>query len=165
MGEHLENQILLRYLPQYSPEMWHQIAMSWNWDNGYDVLRWIISQPICDKGTALLLYWRSSPRYMVQYATKEEVNKYEIENYEFVKEIENKYVSGFFQNENFEFDPQHDDGTDWTTTYSEYPLKQPIPEIMYQATKGSKLVRLKLEEGYPPEVLAEAEKASKGVNK
>jgi hypothetical protein len=33
------------YLAQASPEEWHQVARSWNWDNGNEELLWIIRQP------------------------------------------------------------------------------------------------------------------------
>ena len=159
MSEDIEDRILLKHFPGYSPEMWHQIAWNWNWDNGIEPLKWIISQPNCDKGTALLIYWYSAPRFDAQYASREEVDKYELDKYDFTKEIENKYVSGFYQKENFSFDPHNDEGHDWTTEYSNYPLKQPIPEIMYQATKGKKLTKMRLDEGYPPEVWKEATEA------
>ena len=130
--------------------------MNWNWDNGTEILRWIISQPNCDKGTSLLIYWYSTPRYFAQYLDRKEVAEYELDRYDFTKEIENKYISGFYKYENLSFDPHNDREHDWTEEYSTYPLKQPIPEIMYQATKGNLLVATFLDEGYPPKVLKEA---------
>jgi Domain of unknown function (DUF4274) len=64
---------LLTYLAQASPEEWHQVAWNWNRDNGQDVLRWIIRQSTCDRGTTLLVYWGGAPRYFAQYAAREEV--------------------------------------------------------------------------------------------
>jgi len=60
-------------ISQASPEEWHQVACNWNWDDGADELRWIIQQPTCDRGTALLVYWHGGPRYYAQYATRDEV--------------------------------------------------------------------------------------------
>lgn len=157
MSDYLVNRILLRRLPEYAPEMWHQIAMNWNWDNGMDILRWIVSQLACDKGTALLIYWRAGPRYFSQYADRAGVDTSEVETYDLTREIESKYTSDFYKDEHISFDPRNDDGTDWTNEYATHSLKQPIPEIMYRRTNGGQLPRMALEEGYPSEVLQEAE--------
>ncbi|MGZ3679993.1 MAG: DUF4274 domain-containing protein [Ktedonobacterales bacterium] len=55
---------LLAYLTQATPDAWHQVAWKWNWDSGIKPLQWIIRQPRCDRGTALLIYWYSGPRYL-----------------------------------------------------------------------------------------------------
>jgi hypothetical protein len=66
---------LLTYLSQASPDEWHKVACSWNWDYGVEELRWTIRLPTCDRGTALLVYWywHAGPRYNAQYAKCEEV--------------------------------------------------------------------------------------------
>lgn len=32
------------------------LAENYNWDDGVEVLSWIINSPICDKGTAILIF-------------------------------------------------------------------------------------------------------------
>src|SRR5712691_6236599 len=49
---------------QATPDEWHQVAWNWNWDSGVEALQWIIRQPMCDRGTALLVYWMGGPRYL-----------------------------------------------------------------------------------------------------
>jgi hypothetical protein len=39
------------------PEVWHVVAKHWNWDDGIEVLDWIVSQPQCDAGTARSIFW------------------------------------------------------------------------------------------------------------
>lgn len=50
-----------RWLHAATPDQWHQSAQSWNWDNGTYRLKWIVEQPTCDLGTALLIFWGSDP--------------------------------------------------------------------------------------------------------
>lgn len=57
--------ILMRYLKSSGLKEWNQVAVDWNCDNGLKPLRWIIEQPECDKGTALLIYWVSDPNYFL----------------------------------------------------------------------------------------------------
>lgn len=146
---------LMEYLKTASPEDWHQVAWSWNYDSGTEPLEWIVSQPNCSKGTALLIYWTAGPRYMYQYANREEVGKYNLDVYDLIKVIEEKYTSGFYQKDDIYFDPKNDyDGRDWTKEYEdEVEQKQVIPEQMFKPTSGVKIERIPLEDGYPPEVL------------
>jgi hypothetical protein len=56
---------MLSWLPDQTPAVWHQIAMSWNWGDGIEPLDWIVAQPNCDKGTAQTIFWNGEP---VEYA-------------------------------------------------------------------------------------------------
>lgn len=56
-----------------SPEERHLLVLHWNWDDGQKEINWIIDQPDTDRGTALLIYWLISPRYLHQFATVQEV--------------------------------------------------------------------------------------------
>ncbi len=35
----------------------YYLASIYNWDDGVIVLKWIIESPICDKGTAMKIFW------------------------------------------------------------------------------------------------------------
>ena len=62
MTKHPANTIeFTRYLMAANPDQWHQVARSWNWDNGTYRLRWIVEQPSADLATALLIFWLSDP--------------------------------------------------------------------------------------------------------
>jgi hypothetical protein len=84
------------YLAQASPEEWYRVAWNWSWDNGLDELRWIIRQPTCDRGTALLVYWGTGPRYFAEYATRDEVPWHELEGYDLAMEVERRYLAGAY---------------------------------------------------------------------
>lgn len=150
---------LLEYLKTSDPKIWHQIAWNWNWDDGHDEpIKWILNQKNCDKGTALLIFWYLGPRYFSRYAKRDEVPEYEIKHYDLIKDIEEKYKSGFYDHENIYFDPANDfDGHDWSRDYGEIEMKTQIPQIMYQPTKGVKLEREQIDEGYPQEVIDKVE--------
>jgi hypothetical protein len=98
-----------------SEEM-HQFAWHWNWDNGSEAMRWIIRQPQCDLGTALLIYSRAGGKDAL------------------IGEIEQKAQAGFYQSQNIRFDPNTDDG-------SQIDPMANIPEIMKRASPGEPSIR------------------------
>jgi hypothetical protein len=144
---------LLTYLAQASPDAWHQVAWHWNWDSGGDVLRWIIRQSTCDRGTALLVYWYGAPRHFAQYTTRDEVPKHELAGYALVREIERRYLAGAYARQEIAADPRHDERYDWTGDYADIPNRRPIPELMFIASPGRTVEReTTYDEGYPPGV-------------
>lgn len=131
---------LTKYLKQRDPEVWHKIAMGWNWDGGLAPLAWIVRQPECDRGTALLIYWRGGPGWYKQYGGREEVPPFvSAENHDLLKDIERRYLSGFYTRHEIAFDPHDDQGFDWTNEYKDVPTKHPIPKEMFIGTSGRTL--------------------------
>jgi hypothetical protein len=62
-GEHSPR--LLAYeawLRAGGPQQWHDAAENWNWDMGTAPLRWIVSQPDCDRATALSIFYLGEPQ-------------------------------------------------------------------------------------------------------
>ncbi|MBX7494724.1 DUF4274 domain-containing protein [Qipengyuania sp. 6B39] len=51
----------IAHLEKGMPDDWHFIADNWNWDDELDVLYWIVSQPDCDRATALTTFWKGEP--------------------------------------------------------------------------------------------------------
>lgn len=123
---------------QTSEEL-HAFADDWNWDSGVEPLLEIIRNPLCDKGTASLIYWRADVISFYEAASREEVNEYEIEVYDLIKEVEAKFVSGFYTQQNIRFDPK-DDGADWVRKHPG-ELAQEIPEELMKPTPGEPLKR------------------------
>jgi hypothetical protein len=144
---------LLSYLSQATPDEWHQVAGSWNWDTDPEPLRWIIRHPLRDRGTALLVYWYSGPRYFAQYLTRSEVPSYELEGYDLMTEIEQAYLANRYTRAEIAFTPHDDGGYDWTAGYADVPLRRPIPELMYATSPGHQATRrADFDDGYPPGV-------------
>lgn len=44
------------WLKGQTPETWHQVVMTWNYDYGDKVLTWILNQENCDRGTAARIF-------------------------------------------------------------------------------------------------------------
>lgn len=117
----------------------HMFAATWNWDNATkEPLFCVIRDPRCDKGTALRLYWAGDPVDLYEtYADGDEVKDYEQERYDLLKEIETRFVSGFYTRQEICFDPR----TDWIPGLtSSDKLKHPLPLIMLEPTPGAKPV-------------------------
>ncbi len=52
---------LMAWLKNCGPDEWYRVAVTFNWDAGLELLRWIVSQSDCDKGTAVAVFHRASP--------------------------------------------------------------------------------------------------------
>jgi len=133
------NSSLVGLLARSSPDVWHQVAMGWNWDGGVAPLAWIIRQPQCDIGTALLVYWRGGPGWDKQFLSRDEVPAHRLEVFDLLEEVEGRLVSGFYSRQKISFNPHNDDGYDWTTSYVHIPAKRKIPSELYESTPGHSL--------------------------
>lgn len=138
------------WLKAATPEEWHHVASNWNWDNGFKSLQWIIRQPNCDRGTALLIYWMGGADHML-LGGREAVSDLFTDHFDFLKEIEDRYTSGFYNREQIVFDPA-DEGVDAKSMQSD-TRGDSIPPIMFLPTKGEKLAEQNgYDEGWPPEL-------------
>ena len=43
------------------------LAHIYNWDDGIEILQWVIDSPLCSEATANLIFWRSQPDYYRRY--------------------------------------------------------------------------------------------------
>jgi Domain of unknown function (DUF4274) len=97
------------WLPVQSPRVWHQVALTWNWDNGTYFLDWILNQPACDKGTALSIYLGGEPGFYADaYETLDQMREdpnaaSHLPMAEFLARICQRWSLGHFVN--YEFHP------------------------------------------------------------
>jgi hypothetical protein len=128
------------------PEELHLFADGFNWDGGCDEMGKVIAHPLCDLGTALLIYWRGAPGWYLQYNDRSEVKEYELETFDLLQEIERKVLAGDFRTRSQPFDPRNDLGTDLTKAYDDVlkPIRQSgkvltrsIPSAMMDAIVAS----------------------------
>ena len=104
-----------------------------------------MTHPACDLGTALMVYWTSAPHYYLQYASRDEVEAYEVPGWDLVTGIEQRVESGFYASQEIWFDPRNDKqtrsvrGHDWTADdrLVRRPAKRSIPERMLQPSLGA----------------------------
>lgn len=137
---------LLAWLKGASPADWHRCACTWNWDQPFDAIRWIIRQPQCDAGTAVTLFARGEPSYYAQFADMAELEAkagFMIETVRFLIEICERWQAGQYSAWRFMPDqlPELDPG----------PMPWPVPASLARAgAKGEKLDLTGWGEGFPP---------------
>jgi len=154
---------LMTYLKSHTPnpDDWHKIALGWNWDSTHEPISWIIQQTECDRSTALAVYWYGGAGWYVQFENREAVPDWSLPNYDLIKDVEQRYVRGFYTRQEIAFDPHNDDGHDWTSEYGDEAVKQPIPALLRESLTG-RIVTGYPEEGYPPQVIAQIENHNDG---
>lgn len=115
-------------------EEWHQFVQNYNYDDDNEAFEWLIKEKICDKGTALCLYWHLQPDFYCNSKNADTSN----DDYNLIKEIERRFLSNFYENELFSFDPKKA----FLTSKTDISC---IPKIMQQKTKGVPFERMDVE--------------------
>jgi hypothetical protein len=120
----------------------HLFVANWNWDDLRTApLLWsVIRSPLCDRGTALMIYWRTDDAFCA-YAHRRDVPDWARDVYELAMEIETRMLAGAFRNQSIGFDPK-----DRKQLGGEYRLvlrdaKREIPPIMLEAAPGRPLMQ------------------------
>jgi len=120
------------------PEELHLFAGAYNWDGGVEDLLRAVRHPLCDLGTALLVYWRGQPGSFLQYAGREGVPRSQREDYDLLREIEQRVQSGAYRSARQPFDPADDHGHDARPTPASTARHgRGLPPGMYQVVAGS----------------------------
>ena len=111
----------------------HLFAFDWNWDNGVDALKKLVNNNACDAGTALMIYWYSSPEYYTEYKAIKDCPEYNRDPMKLSRSIERKFSRGGFSTHSIPFDP-----TPWVTDeYDEYAVRQ-IPHVMFEPIESKR---------------------------
>jgi hypothetical protein len=111
----------------------YYLADIYNWDDGVEILNWIIDSEKCDKGTASLIFWRSEPDFYIE-KTAETIPSYEKEVFDLLQKIISKFNSNSFKRGRLKFDPSAKTGViDWTRKYDGWGF---IPKELGHQTKG-----------------------------
>lgn len=153
--DELETALIIDYLKKNTPKERQLLAIDWNFDNSKEVIKWIAEQPDTDKGTALFLYWYMNPQFLKKYNDRnecEEEDSWALEDFDIVESLEKNYISGFYKNQKYAFDPKNDpynSDYDWTEEIDEEEMKRDIPKEMYIALDGEVLESPNWEEGIP----------------
>lgn len=118
-----------------TPEELQLFANYHNRGGGEYAYRWVIENPKCDRGTALMVYWMTDPvDFYKEYAKEDEVPAHAYDMYETMKEIEKRIKSGFYKNQKFKYDPVA--GGNLSKAFDPSELKQPIPKEMFEFNQG-----------------------------
>jgi len=110
----------------------HYLASIFNWDDDKDILEWIINSPLCDRGTALLIFWRSQPDFYTRFDNEDEVD-YERETFRLVRNIVKNFQDGFYKKARIRFNPQSDE---FDVNCVDPKAKWEIPDEMKKGTMG-----------------------------
>ena len=83
----------------------HALAQQINWDCGFDALEAVLEHPLCDRGTALMIYWLGAPTYFADFASDEDVPDVNRSLKEFLNRVQNQLMSEQFKSNTICFDP------------------------------------------------------------
>lgn len=114
----------------------HYLADIYNWDDGMEILFWIINSDKCDKGTALMIFWRAVPDYYFEKDEKE-LQFYERKVYQLLEEIVTSFKSNKFRKANIKYIPNED-----FEINIDQILNWNIPREMTEQTRGFKPIYL-----------------------
>ena len=92
-------EILLEWVKEQSPDEWHKVALSWNWDNGEDIPDWIVSHPECDKATAQWCFFLAEPSWYYTYSSRKKIIEqapHLLSNFEFLSKLIDNWNSDFY---------------------------------------------------------------------
>lgn len=111
------------------------LANEYNWDDGVIVLDWIIDSPLCDKGTATLIFWLAEPDYHFDHS-EETINDSAMAEWKLLQKIILKMNNDEFDKSEFEFIPSENGyQTEWSSATGIWKL----PQTLISGTKGTKL--------------------------
>jgi Domain of unknown function (DUF4274) len=96
------------YVDLRTPEEVHAFVNLWNWDLGCQELSDILDGSYCDRGTALMMYWRGGAGFYRQYSSIEEVPGHAQEGYEFILKVRKALEENDFSSEQFTFETQYE---------------------------------------------------------
>lgn len=109
-----------------SSEALHLFASEFNWDNDIRAMHWVVESKLCDKATAMMVYWLASPAH--QCATNDECS----EASGLIRKIEENVGNGFYRNQNIYYDPcsTHIDRVLSEHVFDDRLVRERIPEFM-----------------------------------
>jgi hypothetical protein len=118
------------------PEELHLFA-NWNGNGLVEEMRRVVEHPLCDLGTALLIYWRGKPGYYLQFADRTDVPSCNLNAYDLLRDIEDLVARKRFKTSRFNFDPRNDHGHDLTPHSHQLTDGRHIPDWMFPSRPDS----------------------------
>ena len=86
-----------------NPFFLHEYAMSYNWDDGFDIADAVADNPNCDLGTALSLFWLAGAESLL--ASSAMKSEYNLEWVAFCGKIISRITSGYYRLGPVSFEP------------------------------------------------------------
>lgn len=116
----------------------HYLAHIYNWDDGAEVLTWIIDSNHCDQGTAALVFWRSQPDYYTAFSNETEA-EWAADVYTLLRRIVYNWESGFYKQKQIAYDPESDPGAPRNLDERNPIEKWAIPAYLKNSTPGKEV--------------------------
>ncbi|MGV8993476.1 MAG: DUF4274 domain-containing protein [Flavobacterium sp.] len=116
----------------------YYLAENYNWDDGLEILKWIIESKKCDKGTASLIFWTAEPDFYFE-KSEIEISNYEKGTFLLLKRIVEKFNNKEFKNSSLKYDPTN---REKRIDYSKQNSEWNIPEELKKPTKGFSIISL-----------------------
>lgn len=116
----------------------HYLADIYNWDDGPEVLGWIIDSPYCDRGTAALLFWRAEPDFYTDYTDESEIS-FDDGILPLLQRLMQHWEAGFYTRAQIAYDRRSDPGAEaLAANYGQ--KKWVIPDYLISPTQGKPLL-------------------------
>ena len=90
---------------KHSEEL-HFLIKNWNWDDGNEIAFKVLSHPMCDRATALMIYWVNTPDFFVNFENIDNVPNYLQSNYQLFRTTEKRLLNNEFELQNIKFNPK-----------------------------------------------------------
>lgn len=152
---HLSDDIVIDYVKDKSPLIWHQMILYWERSFPTRLINWSAENSKTSPATAVLIYWKLGSSYNKKFRDRDDYLTYApywIEDYDLSIEIEQRLIAGFYKGPAIFFDPKEPDcdGMIWSQEYPNIEDVRGIPSIVYERLKGEKVLENpKFIEGYP----------------
>ena len=85
------------WLKEQDPDVWHATIDHLNWDNSVPTVKWIVSQPQCDKATAAKVFWLADPAFFACHIASGQGVPSWSESWPLIETILEKWRSGFYK--------------------------------------------------------------------
>jgi hypothetical protein len=134
-----------------TPEEIHVYADKFNWDSSLESLYWILENPLCELGTAVMLYWKATPLYFYEkYESREKFAEQKpsyytdedwFKTYDLIKIIEKKFDEDFYKTRVIQYSVSKDenmldDFEEHASLMESGGLKQPIHPVALLEMEG-----------------------------
>jgi Domain of unknown function (DUF4274) len=94
-------ELTIPWLATRDAALWHRSANGINWDWGWRILGWIVSQPRCSKSTAAMIFWGAQPQELIDPAMNREWLNDMGSPYYLIKLIVENLQQGLFSDDRF----------------------------------------------------------------
>jgi hypothetical protein len=83
----------------------HEFSRQFNWDGGFDELEAVLHHRLCDRGTALMIYWLAEPVYFLDFDNPNDIPSVNLPLSQFVNTVRDMLLKNQFESNQIRFDP------------------------------------------------------------